>query len=143
MFDLLDTNFLSELRKPKPNQLVMAYSLSRPPEELFISTVTLAEVRFGIVSQQDRAKREALQDWLEQEIRPMFADRVVPISEAVILRWRVLLEQGRKSGRVFSQPDLIIAATAIEHNLTFVTRNTKDFTGLPDLKLLNPWEPRT
>jgi predicted nucleic acid-binding protein len=143
MPDLLDTNVLSELRKPRPEPLVVAYFISRPAEDLFISTVTLAEIRFGIQSQPDEIKREALANWLEKDMRPTFAGRTLPITEAVMLRWRILLEQGRKSGRAFSQPDLIIAATAIEHGLTLVTRNTKDFAGLPDLLLLNPWEPRT
>ncbi len=142
MPDLLDTNFLSELRRPRPEPLVVAYFLSRPAEELFISVVTLAEIRFGIQSQQDEIKREALMNWLERDMRPMFAGRVLPVTETVMLSWRILVEQGRKSGRVFSQPDLIIAATAIEHGLTLVTRNTKDFAGLPELLLLNPWEPR-
>lgn len=141
MSHLLDTNILSELRKARPEPLVIAFFLSRAPDKLFISTVTLAEIRFGIVSQPDQAKRASLQTWLEQEIRPLFADRILSVTESVMLRWRIMLEQGRKSGRVFSQPDLIIAATAIEHGLTLVTRNTKDFIGLPDLNLLNPWEP--
>ncbi len=71
-------------------------------------------------------------------MRPMFVQRVVAISEDVMLRWRLLVEQGRKSGHTFSQPDLIIAATALEHDMVLVTRNVKDFAGL-SLTILNPW----
>ena len=69
----------------------------------------------------------------------MFTGRVLEITEDVMLRWRLLVEEGRKAGRTFSQPDLIIAAIALEHGLTLVTRNVKDFAGLR-LPLLNPWE---
>ena len=72
----------------------------------------------------------------------MFRDRVLEISEAVLIRWIALVEQGRKRKHTYSQPDLFVAATALEHNLTLITRNTRDFTTIPDLKLLNPWEPQ-
>jgi predicted nucleic acid-binding protein len=69
----------------------------------------------------------------------MFAGRIIEISEDIMLRWRVLLESGRKAGRTFSQPDLIIAATALENHLTLVTRNVKDFADL-GLTIVNPWD---
>ena len=70
----------------------------------------------------------------------MFGERVLPITEDIMLRWRLLAEQGRKTGHTFSQPDLIVAATAIQHGLTVVTRDRSDFdkTGVP---VINPWDP--
>jgi toxin FitB len=87
----------------------------------------------------EAARRAELTKWLTVEVRPMFTQRVIEISEDIMFRWRLLVEDGRKAGHTFSQPDLLIAATALEHRLTLVTRNQKDFAGL-DLSLLNPWE---
>ena len=71
-------------------------------------------------------------------LRPMFENRVLPISEDVMFKWRLLVEEGRKVGHTFSQPDLIIAATALHHGLTVVTRDTQDFA-FARVPLLNPW----
>ena len=120
----------------------MTYFAQRSAEELFISTVNIAEVRFGISIAKDAAKREDLLQWLNTTLIPLFAGRILQIDEAILLRWRILLEAGRKAGRTFPQPDLFLAATALEHNLTLVTRNTKDFTGIEGLKVFNPWESR-
>ncbi len=140
MPDLLDTNTLSELRKPRPASSVLTYFTQRPANQRFISTVSLAEVRFGIGVTQDPSKREDLRDWLDNTLRPLFHGQILDITEEVLLRWRILLEAGRKAGRTHPQPDLFLAATALEHNLTLVTRNTRDFTSIPDLKLLDPWD---
>jgi toxin FitB len=135
---LLDTNVLSELRRPKPAVTVLAFIAGQPLEALYISTVTLAEIRFGIELVADAHRRAELQNWLAHKIRPMFEQRILPIVEDVMFKWRLLLEEGRKSGHTFSQPDLIIAATALHHGLTVVSRDTVDYekTLVP---LLNPW----
>lgn len=135
---LLDTNVLSELRRPRPEPAVKAFVDSRPLHALYISTVTLAEFRFGIERQADLARRTALTDWLTHTVRPMFDQRVLAISEDVMLRWRLLVEDGRQRGHTYPQPDLIIAATALDHGLTLVTRDTADFTGT-GVVLHNPW----
>ena len=136
---LLDTNILSELRRLKPEPKVLTFVAGHPLEELFISTVTLAELRFGIELLSDGSRREELSHWLSHKIRPMFDQRVLPITEDIMLRWRLVVEEGRKSGHTFSQPDLIIAATAIHHGLTIVTRDRSDFdkAGVP---VINPWD---
>ena len=136
---LLDTNILSELKRPNPSYRVVDFMKSCPLDELYVSAVTLAEIRFGIETAQDSTRRSELEQWLAVKIRPMFAGRRLPITEDVMLRWRALVEGGRKSGRTFPQPDLIIAATALDHDLSIVTRNVKDFVGL-GLTILNPWE---
>jgi hypothetical protein len=135
---LLDTNVISELRRPKPETKVLAFVAGQPIEALYVSTVTLAEIRFGIELVTDANKRAELQDWLTHKIRPMFEQRILPIAEDVMFKWRLLLEEGRKSGHTFSQPDLIIAATALHHGLTVVSRDVADYekTLVP---IFNPW----
>jgi hypothetical protein len=94
------------LRKPSPAKNVVAFVAGLPLEELYVSEVTLAEIRFGIELAQDARKRAELHEWLENRIRPMFEQRVLPLSEDVILRWRLLVEEGRKVHHNYSQPDL-------------------------------------
>lgn len=136
---LLDTNILSELRRVKPEPRVVAFVAKQPLDRLFISVVTLAEIRFGIELVGDALHRADLSDWLTLKVRPMFEQRVLPVSEDVMLKWRLLVEQGRKAGHTFSQPDLIIAATALCHGLTLVTRDIADYAKA-HVPLLNPWE---
>lgn len=136
---LLDTNVLSELRRPRPEPRVVAFVAAQPLDRLFVSVVTLAEIRFGIELVADAVRRAELHDWLSLKVRPMFEQRVLPISEDVMLKWRLLVEDGRKSGHTFSQPDLIIAAIALHHGLTVVTRDTADYAKAR-VPLCNPWE---
>jgi predicted nucleic acid-binding protein len=135
---LLDTNVISELRRPRPNARVRAFVAGLPLEELFVSTVTFAEIRHGIEMVSDPIRRAELNDWLVHRVRPMFDQRVLAVSEDVIFKWRLLVEDGRKAGHTFSQPGLIIAATAMHHGLTVVTRDTGDYK-LARVPLLNPW----
>jgi predicted nucleic acid-binding protein len=136
---LLDTNILSELRRPRPEPRVVAFIKQQPLDLLFVSSVTLAEIRFGIELVADAGRRAELADWLTHKLRPMFDQRVVPVSEDIMFKWRLLLEEGRKAGHTFSQPDLIIAATGLQHGLTIVSRDTSEYqrAHAPNL---NPWE---
>ena len=137
---LLDTNILSEIRRLRPEPKVLAFISGNPLDELYISSVTLAELRFGIeLLSEGSARREELDNWLTGTIRPMFERRVLPVTEDIMFRWRVLLEEGRKTGHTFSQPDLIIAATALHHGLTVVTRDRSDYDKAR-VPVLNPWE---
>jgi toxin FitB len=135
---LLDTNVLSELRRRKPNRHVVAFITGQPLDLLYVSSVTLAEIRFGIELVTDASKRAELGDWLANDVRPLFAQRVLPLSEDVLFRWRLLIEEGRRAGHTFSQPDAMIAATALEHGMTVVSRDTSDYekAGTP---FVNPW----
>ena len=135
---LLDTNILSELRRPKSEPKVLAFVAAQPLEMLYISVVTLAEIRFGIEVLPDVARRSELNDWLAHKVRPMFERRVLPVTEDIMFKWRLLVEEGRKAGHTFSQPDLIIAATGQHHGLTIVTRDTADYVKAR-ATLLNPW----
>ena len=135
---LLDTNILSELRRPKPERKVVAFVTAQPLELLYVSSVSFAEIRFGIELVTDANRRAALNDWLTHKIRPMFEQRVLEVSEDVMFKWRLLVEEGRKTGHTFSQPDLIIAATALHHGLTVVSRDQRDYARAGAAGL-NPW----
>ena len=135
---LLDTIVISELRRPRPNARVCAFVAKQALEDLFVSSVTFAEIRYGIETIGDPIRRAELNDWLVHKVRPMFDQRVLEVSEDVMFKWRLLVEDGRKAGHTFSQPDLIIAATALHHGLTIVTRDTGDYM-LARVSLLNPW----
>ena len=135
---LLDTNILGELRRPKPERKVVRFVQAQQLDRLFISTVTFAEIRFGIERVENLMRRSDLMDWLAHRIRPMFDGRVLPISEDVMLKWRLMVEDGRRIGHTFSQPDLIIAATAAVHGMTVVTRNGGDFAPAR-VAVFNPW----
>jgi predicted nucleic acid-binding protein len=135
---LLDTNILSELRRPKPNRKVVAFIAARPLELLYVSAVTLAGIRFGIEVVTDATKRAELNDWLAHKVRPMFKQRVLPVTEDIMFKWRLLVEDGRKAGHTYSQPDLIIAATALHHDLTVVTRDVGDYERMR-APVFNPW----
>jgi toxin FitB len=136
---LLDTNIISETRRLKPEPKVLAFIADHPLEELYISVATVAELRFGIeLLIKGDSRRDELNAWLMHEVRPMFAQRVLPITEDVMFRWRLLVHEGRKAGHTYSQPDLIIAATALQHGLTVVTRDRSDYdrAGVP---VVDPW----
>ncbi len=135
---LLDTNILSELRKLRPEPKVAKFVAARPLDAIFVSVVTLAEIRFGIELVSDITRRGDLNDWLTHKVRPMFEGRVLPVSEDVMFKWRLLVEDGRRAGHTFSQPDLIIAATGLHYGLTIVTRDTMDYAR-SRAATFNPW----
>lgn len=135
---LLDTNVISELRKKNCHPAVKAWADRQSPTSFYLSTITMAEIRFGIEKVEDEAFRQELNQWLDQVLRPWFGDRLLGVDEDVILQWRWLLEKGRKRNYTFSQPDLFIAAIAVVHELCVVTRNVGDFekSGVP---VFNPF----
>lgn len=135
---LLDTNILSELRRPRPERKVLSFVASQPLELLYVSTVTLAEIRFGIELVPNPARRSELTDWLTHKVRPMFEQRALEVTEDVMFKWRLMVEEGRKSGHTFSQPDLIIAATGLHHGLTVVSRDTSEYEKAR-VPVFNPW----
>ncbi|HEY3052480.1 MAG TPA: type II toxin-antitoxin system VapC family toxin [Thermoanaerobaculia bacterium] len=135
---LLDTNVLSELRRSKPNTKVVRLVSAQPLELLYVSVVTFAEIRFGIELLKDSSRRMELNDWLAHKLRPMFEHRILAVTEDILLQWRLLVEGGRKIGHTFSQPDLIIAATALHHGLTIISRDTSEYE-LANVPVLNPW----
>jgi predicted nucleic acid-binding protein len=136
---LLDTNILSELRRPRPERKILTFIAAQPLEFLFVSAVSFAEIRFGIERLTDTGRRVELNDWLAHKVRPMFEQRVLAITEDIMFKWRLLVEDGRKAGHTFSQPDLIIAATALHHGLTVVSRDVGEYIRA-SVPVLNPWK---
>jgi predicted nucleic acid-binding protein len=140
---LVDTNVTSELRKGlRCHPGVLAWAERVPPVACFMSRVSLAEIRFGIECQSDPGFKAELEAWLRDGVLPWFADRMLDVSEGVLIRWRWLVWEGRKSHYTYAPMDALLAATALEHNLGVVTRNTADFQRA-GLHLLNPWDDAT
>lgn len=135
---LLDTNVLSELRRPRPNPSVLRFITDSSAEHLYVSAATIAELRFGIEQVDDVFKRAGLNDWLDHTVRPLFGERVLDIGEDILLKWRMIIEKGRKRGHTFGEPDALIAATALHHGLTVVTRDTREYERAK-VPVLNPW----
>ena len=135
---MLDTNVVSELRKQRPDRQVKAWADAQASDTLFLSSITVAEIRYGIEKQPDPAFRSELTQWLDHSLRPWFAGRILPVDEEVTLEWRRMVAWGRDRSITFSQPGLFIAATAAVHTLTVCTRNTGDFYGAA-VPVFNPW----
>lgn len=125
---LIDTNVVSELRKGgRCAAPVRAWSTSVPPVACYLSRISVAEIRFGIERAPTPDFRAELEAWVRDGLLPWFGERILEITERVLLRWRMLVWEGQKDNYTFSQPDALLAATALEHNLGVVTRNTEDF----------------
>ena len=135
---LLDTNVLSELRRQRPAPSVVDFIAAQPLLALYVSTVTFAEIRYGIELLDDAERRAVLTHWLDHRLRPMFEGRVLPLCQETLLQWRLIIESGRRRGHTLSHPDVLIAASAARHGLTVVTRDTGDFEAA-GVDLLNPW----
>ena len=135
---LLDTNVVSELRKSKPDSKVINFIAAQPGETLFLSDITLAEIAYGIEQLGDAARRTDLRLWLERSLRPLFAGRILAITEDVIVRWKTMVVEGQKRGHTFGQPDLFIAAIAALQDLIVVSRDIREFVeaGVP---VFDPW----
>jgi predicted nucleic acid-binding protein len=135
---LLDTNVLSEVRRPAPDPKVLAWLDTIDEDRTFISVASIAELRRGIVLMDDGRRREALSAWLAEDLPARFAGRIVQIDPAIAERWGDLMAQARRSGFALSVMDGFFAATALAKELVLATRNTKDFAAL-GVPLFDPW----
>jgi predicted nucleic acid-binding protein len=135
---LLDTTVVSELVKFKPEPKVAAWMEATEESLLRLSVLTLGEIRKGIDSLSDRSRRTALESWLNHDLLIRFANRILDVDQAVADRWGRLFAKAMAAKQLLPMVDGLLAATAIHHNLTLVTRNTKDvsLTGVP---IINPW----
>lgn len=136
---LLDTNTVSELVSLKPNQKVLGWMEAADENRLYLSAMTLGEIRQGVASLPQSKKRTELESWLEVQLQSRFAGRILVIDGAVANRWGWIMAQAQAKGMTLPVVDGLIAATALHHNLTAVTRNVSDFT-VAGLSVINPWE---
>lgn len=132
---LVDTNVLSELRRKQPQAQVVAWFAARPPQSLYLSVLTLGEIRKGIERLGDPVRQQPLLDWLEVGLPNYFLGRLLVVDAHTADRWGRLLGS---AGRPLPAVDSLLAATALQHDLTLVTRNTADFEGT-GVRLINPW----
>ena len=134
---LLDTNIISNVVKPKPSESLMAWLAEQRDEDLFISSLTVAEIRRGILEKPRGKKRDALDAWFAGPEGPqaLFAGRVLPFDDKAGLIWARLMADGKSAGRPRSGLDMIVAAIAGTNDCVVVTDNERDFAGI---EIINP-----
>ena len=135
---LLDTNVVSELIKPRPNPGLAAWILSVDEEICFLSVLTTGEIRKGINLLPASARRSLLEVWLERELSARFSGRILAIDRGVADKWGQLTAEVSSKRKLLPVVDGLIAATALQHDLMLVTRNTNDIE-LTRVPVLNPW----
>lgn len=135
---LLDTNVVSEWTKPQLDQGVAAWLNATDEDSLFISVITLGELRLGIENLPNGVRRNRLDAWLTQELEPRFDARTFVVGPNTTDIWGRITARRRAAGRPISVTDAYLAATAEEHDLTVVTRNVSDFAAT-GIRLINPW----
>jgi predicted nucleic acid-binding protein len=136
---LLDANIISELVKPKPEPKVTAWIEDTDETLLYLSVLTLGEIRKGITSLRDGARRVSLQAWLDGDLVLRFSDRILSIDLNVADRWGRLAGSASARKMPISVIDGLVAATALQYDLTLVTRNIADIAG-SGVAVFNPWE---
>jgi toxin FitB len=136
---LLDTNVPSELTKPMPDVRVSGWVAAQDNTSLYLSVVSVGELRRGFTILPLGKRRAQLEQWFEQYLLPLFANRILPVTHSVSNRWGILDGECQLRGTPRNTADGMIAATALEHDLTVVTRNVKDFAGL-GVTVFSPWD---
>ncbi len=134
---LLDTNLISDIAKPIPSEFLLAWMSEQNDEDLFIASLTVAEIRRGVLDEPPGKRRDQLEAWFSGPEGPqaLFAGRVLPFDETAGCIWGRLMANGKSQGRPRNALDMIIAAVAEAYGCTVVTNNEKNFA---DIKVLNP-----
>jgi predicted nucleic acid-binding protein len=135
---LLDTNCISEIVRPHPEPRVIRWLEATDERLLYLSVLTLGEIRKGVAGLPQSKRRKRLELWLELELPARFSGRVLPINVAVADRWGALTADARRKGAAIAAIDGLLVATALHFNLTLVSRNVSDFASTHVL-LLDPW----
>lgn len=136
---LLDTNVPSEFSRDRPEPRVVTWLKAQPVATLFLSAITIGEIRKGLVTTPQGRRRADLEAWFHSDLLVWFRHRILPVTHAIADRWGELDGQCQLKGRTLNTADGLIAATALENDLTLVTRNVKDFGELA-LPIFNPWD---
>jgi toxin FitB len=136
---LLDTNVISEMVKLRPEAKVVSWVQTTSEELLYLSVLTIGEIRKGIDSLPRSNKRGLLESWLAKDLVLRFAGRILQVNLDIAERWGLISARAKIAGAPLAVIDGLMAATALHHNLTFVTRNTKDVR-VAGISMLNPWQ---
>jgi len=136
---LLDTNCVSEAVRLRPEPRVMSWLETVDEAFLYLSVLTLGEIRKGVAGLPQSRRRTSLENWLNVELHARFSARILPVDLAIADRWGLLTATAQNKGRALSTIDGLLAATAIHHSLTIVSRNDGDFVGL-QVQVFNPWK---
>ena len=134
---LLDTNAISEWVKPRPNPGLIRWMEAADEDRVFVSVITLAELRHGVERMPEGARRVRLERWLEQELPLRFEGRILPVGEQIADVWGKVVSRSESAGRPMDIMDAFLAATAEVHRLTLITRNVGHFPLLREV--FNPW----
>ncbi len=137
---LLDTNVVSEFAAKQPHPSVVTWFREHQDEGLFLSVITIGEIQQGIERLQNSRKKSRLKSWLSESLLVAYADQILSIGSATMLQWGTLTARSIRRGNKMPVKDALIAATALQHEFTLVTRNVSDFTHT-GLELINPWAP--
>jgi toxin FitB len=135
---LLDTNCISEVVRKKPDPLVLHWLDAADESILYLSVLTLGEIRKGLAGLPQSRRQTLLETWLELDLKSRFSGRILPIDRFIADRWGLLSAEAKRRGKSLSAIDGLLAATALHHNLTIVSRNVDDFSGT-QVPILNPW----
>lgn len=136
---LIDTNVISELWKPIPNETVLKWVDDQTIETLFLSAITAAELRFGIAAMPSGKRQTVLNRRLEREVLPLFSGRVLPFDVNTSRAYADLMATAKVSGRAIGVADGYIAATASANNLVVATRDANPFIAA-GVRVINPWD---
>lgn len=136
---LLDTNCISEMVRSTPEPRVLEWMKAADESLLYLSVLTLGEIRKGVAGLPQGKRRTQLETWLELDLQARFSQRILSIDALVADRWGLLAGEAKRKGRALSAIDGLLAATALHHNLTIVSRNISDFAHT-NAAVLNPWE---
>ena len=135
---LLDTNIISEATKRQPNVALEAWLERHRADGLYLSVITIGELQQGIARLPASQRRADLENWLPGVLLPAYADWILPLDTDTLLQWGTLTGELIVAGRKMPLADSLLAATALRHGLTLVTRNTADFNNVP-VPVVNPW----
>ena len=135
---LLDTNIISEFISKTPNSEVVEYILTLDESSLYLSVITVGEIKAGIDKLDNGQKKENLLHWLEHDLLLRFKNRIIPIDIDVMLRWGKISQELRSKGTPLPIMDSLIGATCNALDITLITRNEKDFKNI-DIKIVNPF----
>lgn len=136
---LLDTNVLSELMRPQPSEIVLAWFAQQKSTEFYTSTITQAELLLGVALLPEGKRRDAVAGAVEQMFEQDFIDRCLPFDEFAAHEYAALVATRTKLGMPISTEDAQIASIALRNGLALATRNTKDFRQISELILIDPW----